>query len=84
LGGISALPELRRLRPCSVRPNGKELTERNRCALRPAIRGGCGRYITRAHKRYATRTKLYQEIVALLHEREPEGVSANRAAGFGT
>ena len=42
------------------------------------------RYITRAHERYATRTKLYQEIVALLHEREPEGVSANRAAGFGT
>jgi small-conductance mechanosensitive channel len=42
------------------------------------------RYITRAHERYATRTKLYQEIVALLHQRESEAVSANRAVGVGT
>ena len=28
------------------------------------------RYITRAQERYATRTKLYQEIVALLHQRQ--------------
>jgi small-conductance mechanosensitive channel len=30
------------------------------------------RYITRANERYATRSKLYQEIVALLHQRQPE------------
>ena len=30
------------------------------------------RYITRAQERYATRTRLYQEIVALLHQRQPE------------
>jgi len=32
------------------------------------------RYITRANERYATRTKLYQDIVALLHQR-PEPAS---------
>jgi small-conductance mechanosensitive channel len=30
------------------------------------------RYITRAHERYATRTRLYQEIVALLQKRAAE------------
>jgi len=30
------------------------------------------RYITRAHERYETRAKLYQEIVALLHQRQAE------------
>jgi small-conductance mechanosensitive channel len=30
------------------------------------------RYITRAQERYTTRTKLYQEIVALLHQRQSE------------
>jgi small-conductance mechanosensitive channel len=30
------------------------------------------RYITRAQERYATRTKLYQDIVELLHQRESE------------
>ena len=32
------------------------------------------RYITRAQERYATRTKLYQEVVALLHRRQSEAV----------
>ena len=30
------------------------------------------RYITRAQERYATRTKLYQDVVALLHQKQPE------------
>jgi len=34
------------------------------------------RYITRAHDRYATRTKLYQDIVALLHQRQSEPAAA--------
>ncbi|MGC2184257.1 MAG: mechanosensitive ion channel domain-containing protein [Terriglobales bacterium] len=34
------------------------------------------RYITRAHERYATRTRLYQEIVALLHQRAVENSGA--------
>ena len=34
------------------------------------------RYITRAKERYATRTRLYQEIVALLHQRQPEPATA--------
>ncbi len=33
------------------------------------------RYITRAQERYATRTKLYQEVVALLHQKQPEAVA---------
>ena len=32
------------------------------------------RYITRAQERYTTRTKLYQEIVALLHQRQSDAV----------
>jgi small-conductance mechanosensitive channel len=42
------------------------------------------RYITRAHERYATRARLYQEMVALLHQRESEPVSTTRSAGLGT
>ncbi len=34
------------------------------------------RYITRASERFATRTKLYQDIVALLHERPVSAASA--------
>jgi small-conductance mechanosensitive channel len=34
------------------------------------------RYITRANERYATRTKLYQELVGLLHHK-PEDVAGN-------
>ena len=30
------------------------------------------RYITRAQERYATRTKLYQDVVALLHQKQSE------------
>jgi small-conductance mechanosensitive channel len=41
------------------------------------------RYITRAHERYTTRARLYQEIVALLHQKESEPVSTTRSAGFG-
>jgi small-conductance mechanosensitive channel len=37
------------------------------------------RYITRAHERYATRTKLYQDIVGLLHERQGEPAPAGKA-----
>jgi small-conductance mechanosensitive channel len=33
------------------------------------------RYITRAQERYATRTKLYQEVVALLHQKQPEATA---------
>lgn len=39
------------------------------------------RYITRAHERYATRTKLYQEIVGLLHQRQGEAVPAGGSGG---
>jgi small-conductance mechanosensitive channel len=35
------------------------------------------RYITRANERYATRAKLYQEIVGLLHQRQEEPVMAD-------
>ena len=42
------------------------------------------RYITRAHERYATRTRLYQEIVALLHQRQPEPATASSPVGAGT
>ena len=40
------------------------------------------RYITRAQERYATRAKLYQDIVALLHQRqaEPAATSPVRAS----
>jgi len=42
------------------------------------------RYITRAHERYATRTKLYQEIVALLHQRQSEAGTASSPVGAAT
>ena len=42
------------------------------------------RYITRAQERYTTRTKLYQEIVALLHQRQSEPVTASSPAGAGS
>jgi len=35
------------------------------------------RYITSANERYATRTRLYQEIVALLHQRPLEPMASN-------
>ena len=38
------------------------------------------RYITRANERYATRAKLYQEIVGLLHQRQEEPVMADRSS----
>jgi small-conductance mechanosensitive channel len=41
------------------------------------------RYITRAHERYDTRTKLYQEIVALLHQRQGEAAGAGGRAETG-
>jgi small-conductance mechanosensitive channel len=41
------------------------------------------RYITRARERYATRTRLYQEIVALLHQRQVEPATASSPAGAG-
>jgi small-conductance mechanosensitive channel len=41
------------------------------------------RYITRAEERYATRTRLYQEIVALLHQRQPERAAASTPATAG-
>ncbi len=39
------------------------------------------RYITRAHERYATRTKLYQEIVGLLHQRREEPATTGSSVG---
>ena len=42
------------------------------------------RYITRAHERYATRTRLYQEIVALLHHSESEPRIAGHPVAAGT
>ncbi len=42
------------------------------------------RYITRAHERYAIRTKLYEDIVALLHQRESESALATRPVGNNT
>jgi hypothetical protein len=42
------------------------------------------RYITRAHERYATRTRLYQEIVALLHQRQSEPATASSPVGADT
>jgi small-conductance mechanosensitive channel len=42
------------------------------------------RYITRANERYATRTRLYQEIVALLHQRQPEPATAGSPVGTNT
>jgi small-conductance mechanosensitive channel len=38
------------------------------------------RYITSAHERYAMRTRLYQQLVAVLHQR-PEPQAAGAAAG---
>ncbi|MBZ5703989.1 MAG: mechanosensitive ion channel [Acidobacteriia bacterium] len=42
------------------------------------------RYITRAHERYATRTKLYQDIVGLLHQRQGQPASTSSPVGAGT
>jgi small-conductance mechanosensitive channel len=42
------------------------------------------RYITRAQERYATRTRLYQEIVALLHQRGSEPATASSPVEAGT
>lgn len=42
------------------------------------------RYITRAHERYATRTRLYQEIVALLHQRLSEPATDSSPVRTGT
>ena len=42
------------------------------------------RYITRAQERYATRTALYQDIVALLHQRQSEPATASSPAQAGT
>jgi small-conductance mechanosensitive channel len=40
------------------------------------------RYITSAHERYAMRTRLYQQLVTVLHQRpEPQAASAAVAAG---
>ncbi len=40
------------------------------------------RYITSAHERYAMRTRLYQQLVAVLHQRpEPQAAGAAVAAG---
>jgi small-conductance mechanosensitive channel len=40
------------------------------------------RYITSAHERYAMRTRLYQQLVGLLHQRpEPQAASAAAVAG---
>jgi small-conductance mechanosensitive channel len=41
------------------------------------------RYITRAQERYATRTKLYQDIVALLHQRQSEPATASSSVDAG-
>jgi small-conductance mechanosensitive channel len=41
------------------------------------------RYITRAQERYVTRTRLYQEIVALLHQGETEPATAGRPVEAG-
>jgi len=38
------------------------------------------RYITRASERYATRTRLYQEVVELLHERPADSRAKDRTA----
>lgn len=53
--------------------------------LRPTRPGWrfTSRYITRAQERYATRTKLYGEIVALLHQRQPELATSNNPANAG-
>ena len=42
------------------------------------------RYITRAQERYTTRSKLYQEIVALLHQRQSEPAPISSPAGAAT
>jgi small-conductance mechanosensitive channel len=42
------------------------------------------RYITRAHERYATRTMLYQKIVALLHQTQSELPTAANPVEAGT
>jgi hypothetical protein len=42
------------------------------------------RYITRAQERYATRTTLYQDVVALLHQRQSEPATASSPVGAGT
>jgi hypothetical protein len=36
------------------------------------------RYITRAHERFAVRAKLYQSIVALLHQKHADGEPATQ------
>ena len=41
------------------------------------------RYITRAQERYATRTMLYQEIVALLHQKQSEPATSGSPAQTG-
>jgi len=53
--------------------------------LRPTRPGWrfTSRYITRAQERYATRTKLYREIVALLHQRRQELATSNNPADAG-
>jgi small-conductance mechanosensitive channel len=38
------------------------------------------RYITRAQERYATRTKLYQEVVGLLHQKQAEPAMGSHAS----
>jgi small-conductance mechanosensitive channel len=42
------------------------------------------RYITRANERYATRTRLYQDIVEWLHQRPPETAAAGSPVQAGT
>jgi small-conductance mechanosensitive channel len=42
------------------------------------------RYITRANERYATRTRLYQDIVGWLHQRPPETAAAGSPVQAGT
>jgi small-conductance mechanosensitive channel len=42
------------------------------------------RYITRANDRYDIRNRLYQEIVALLHQKQPERVTADSPVGADT
>jgi small-conductance mechanosensitive channel len=42
------------------------------------------RYITRAQERYATRTKLYQDIVELLHQRQSEPTATSSPVGTRT
>jgi small-conductance mechanosensitive channel len=41
------------------------------------------RYITSAHERYTMRTRLYQELVALLHQRPERQAASSAAVGAG-